>query len=290
MSLCWTVTVGPAHLCHLNGFHWVFIRLFVCLPGNRNHNCLGTKQEFYFFFFVHNTVSVDINPTLSFSTWTTDRAAAVSAKKRRSLPLGQLISRFPQRFPRRRLIGSPRWQTPHESPGTVCLGPRGMGFPFPDVSFGRLPWKAAARGARRWPGKDALSRQTETTPLFSSGNPRPLRESPLGRSRRCSWGCGSSLRRPPQLWQGGTAAGPRCAGRRGRAGATAAGSPEGPAAPVPDGAGWRQRDPRPSDQAGTPAADNPCPARAVDSLSFLPAGVRERENSPGRIHGAGGKE
>lgn len=33
----------------------------------------------------------------------------------------------------------------------------GMGFP----SLGRLPWEAAARGARRWPGKDALSRRAE---------------------------------------------------------------------------------------------------------------------------------
>lgn len=131
----------------------------VFLPGNRNHNCLGTKQEFYFFFFIQDTVSVDINPTLSFSTWITDCAAAVSAKKRRSLILGQLISRFPQRFPRRRLPSARRGgrhRMNHQGLFALACGScaRGMGFPFPDVSLGRFPWKAA----RARPGEHGSGR------------------------------------------------------------------------------------------------------------------------------------
>lgn len=141
------------------------VRLFVfCLFARKQKSqFLGNKAGILFFFFIHNTVSVDTNPTLSFPARTTDRAAAVSAKKRRSLLLGQVISRFPQRFPRRRLPPvrrGGRHRMNHQGLFALARGScaRGMGFPFLDVSLGRLPWKAAARGARRWPGKDALSR------------------------------------------------------------------------------------------------------------------------------------
>lgn len=73
------------------------------LARKQKSQLLGNKAGILFFSFIHNTVSVDTHPTLNFSTWNTDRTASVSAKKRRSLLLGQLISRFPQRFPRRRL-------------------------------------------------------------------------------------------------------------------------------------------------------------------------------------------
>jgi len=133
------------------------------LPGNRNGNCFGTKQEIYFFFLIHNKTTSILHTRL--------------------FPPGILCAPLPwqQRndgpFYWARLFPSALGVVP-AVPDTArftrdCLpwlgaSPRGMGFPVPDASLGRLPWK----GARAGPGSSdaagpALSRQPKT----SSGDP-----------------------------------------------------------------------------------------------------------------------
>lgn len=185
-----------------------------------------------------------------------------------------------------------------------------MGFPFPDVALGRLPWKGA-RARRGEPRRDAagpaLSRHTKTTPVSSRGGPAALScgDSPLGRGRHSSSGLqGAPLAAPSQRRarsdREGTGGGAEVRGGRG-----AAGPRRGPPQTgAPRGARERGRLPASltgptggervlrslGGQAGRRGADGPRPVTAVGPVSSLTAGGREREDSPSPSQGAGGRE
>lgn len=203
----------------------------------------------------------------------------MAAEERRSLLPGPFISRLPQRFPRRRLPPARRGgRHPHDSPGTVCLGPEvlraGNGISIPR----RFPWSPSlegsagpARGARRWPGKDAagpaLSRQTQAHRFPPAETPTapPAGRAPSAGAGAPPRGCRSSPRRrlaaQGQVRQGrnrrrGRGPGPprpraRGDGRqRGRQPASLTGLAGGSGTRVPRGAGGQAWGRRPVSREG----------------------------------------